>query len=53
MRLYTVKFRVGNSNDSQSLNLHSPSESEAISVLKQRGTVPRDKEVIIYSITPV
>lgn len=48
--LYVVKFRVNNSQSQTALNLHSPSESEAIAVLKQQSSVPKDANVIILSI---
>ena len=55
MKSYTVKYRVVSSgsasNASATMMLHSPSESEAIAMLKQRGTVGRDKEIIILSIS--
>lgn len=55
MRSYTVKYRVVSSgsstNASATMMLHSPSESEAIATLKQRGTVGRDKDIIILSIS--
>jgi hypothetical protein len=55
MRSYTVKYRVVSSgsstNASATMMLHSPSESEAIAALKQRGAVGRDKDIIILSIS--
>lgn len=55
MKSYTVKYRVVSSgsstNASATMMLHSPSESEAIATLKQRGTVGRDKDIIILSIS--
>jgi hypothetical protein len=55
MKSYTVKYRVVSSgsstNASTTVMLHSPSESEAIAALKQRGAVGRDKDVIILSIS--
>lgn len=51
---YTVRYRVESSgsstNGTASVMLYSPSESEAIAALKSRGTVGRDKNVIILSI---
>lgn len=51
---YTVRFRVESSgsstNSMASVMLYSPSESEAIAALKARGTVGRDKDIIILSI---
>ena len=51
--LYRVKYRVGFTEATTTLNLHSPSESEAIAILQQRGTVPRGERVIILSIQRV
>ena len=48
---HLVKFRVNNSERQTTLNLHSASESEAISVLKQQSSIPKDANVIIYSVT--
>ena len=55
MKSYTVKYRIVSSgsstNASTTVMLHSPNESEAIAALKQRGTVGRDKDIIILSIS--
>ena len=55
MKSYIVKYRVvsggSSTNASATMMLHSPSESEAIAALKQRGTVGRDKEIFILSIS--
>jgi hypothetical protein len=50
MENYEVKFKVNHTNSRAILKLHGDSESEAISLLKQRGTVPKDADVIILSI---
>lgn len=51
---YTVRYRVESSgsstNSMASVMLYSPSEGEAIAALKARGTVGRDKDIIILSI---
>lgn len=52
MSSYIVKYRVGMTNAQTSINLRYGSESEAIEALKARGTVGRDKSIIILSITP-
>ena len=53
---YTVKYRVegvgSSTNGSATIMLYSDNESEAIAALKSRGTIGRDKEVVILSITP-
>lgn len=49
--LYVVKYRVNNTQSQTALNLHSASESEAIAVLKQQSSVPKDASVTILSIT--
>lgn len=50
----TVRYRVESSgsstNSMASVMLYSPSESETIAALKARGTVGRDKDIIILSI---
>ncbi len=55
--LYRVRYRIESaasaSNASATVMLYSASESEAIAELKKRGTISRDKDVIILSITPV
>ena len=52
--LYRVKYRIEGpasaTNASATVMLYSASESEAISELKKRGTIGRDKTVIILSI---
>lgn len=57
MRLYRVRYRVESigsaTNASATITMHSASESEAIAILRQRGTVGRDKNIIILSIDPV
>lgn len=54
MNSYRVRYRVtgtaSSTNATATVMLHSASESEAISALKQRGTVRRDADVIILSI---
>lgn len=51
---YTVKYRVegigSSTNGSASIMLYSDNESEAIAALKSRGTIGRDKDVVILSI---
>lgn len=51
---YTVKYRVegvgSSTNGSATIMLYSDNESEAIAALKSRGTIGRDKEVVILSI---
>ena len=49
---YRIESAVSSTNASATVMLHSASESEAIAVLKARGTIGRDKQVIILSITP-
>lgn len=52
--LYRVKYRVEGpasaTNASATVMLYSASESEAIYELQKRGTISRDKTVIILSI---
>lgn len=52
--LYRVRYRIEGpasaTNASATMQLFSASESEAIYELKMRGTVGRDKAVIILSI---
>ena len=52
--LYRVRYRIEGlasaTNASATMQLFSASESEAIYELKRRGTVGRDKTVIILSI---
>lgn len=52
--LYRVRYRIEGpasaTNASATVMLYSASESEAVSELKKRGTVGRDKTVIILSI---
>ena len=54
MNSYRVKYRVvgsaSSTNATATIMLHSGSESEAITALKQRGTVRKDADVIILSI---
>ena len=50
MENYEVKFKVNDTNSRAILKLHGGTESEAISLLKQRGTVSKDSEVIVLSI---
>ena len=54
MNSYRVRHRVVDSasstNATATIMLHSGSESEAITALKQRGTVRKDADVIILSI---
>lgn len=51
---YRVKYRIEGpasaTNASATVMLYSASESEAICELKKRGTIGRDKTVIILSI---
>ena len=53
-RNYRVKYRVESatsaSNASATVMLYSASESEAINELQKRGTIGRDKRVIILDI---
>ena len=55
-RSYRVYYRIEGAasatNAWATVMLYSASESEAISELKKRGTVGRDKQVIILSVTP-
>ncbi len=53
MRNYKVKYRHGNNHGMRTLTLRGGTESEAIFKLKERGSVPRDADVIILSIEPV
>lgn len=52
--LYRVRYRIEGpasaTNASATVMLYSASESEAIYELKRRGTIGRDKTVIILSI---
>lgn len=52
--LYRVRYRIEGpasaTNASATVMLYSASESEAIYELKKRGTIGRDKAVIILSI---
>ena len=52
--LYRVRYRVEGpasaTNTSATVMLYSASESEAVYELKKRGTIGRDKTVIILSI---
>lgn len=54
MNSYRVRYRVVDSasstNATATIMLHSGSESEVITALKQRGTVRKDADVIILSI---
>ena len=52
MGSYRVKWKVDNSIAGDTLNLPYASESAAIEELKRRGTVRRDKNIIILSIDP-
>ena len=52
MGSYRVRWKVDNSIAGDTLNLPYASESAAIEELKRRGTVRRDKNVIILSIDP-
>ena len=56
-RSYRVMYRIESAasatNASATVMSYSASESEAIAELKKRGTIGRDKDVIILSITPV
>jgi len=53
--VYLVKYEVlgdaSNTRAQTTLMLYGPNESEAIAELKSRGTVGRDKTIIILSIT--
>lgn len=52
--MYRVRYRVEGpasaTNASATVMLYSASESEAIYELKKRGTIDRDKTVIVLSI---
>ncbi|MBM6946551.1 MULTISPECIES: hypothetical protein [Bacteroides] len=54
MNSYRIKYRIQSAgsatNATTTIMLHSGSESEAITALKQRGTVRKDADVIILSI---
>lgn len=50
--VYRVVSAASATNASATVMLYSASESEAIAALKARGTIGRDKDVIILSITP-
>ena len=50
--VYRVVSAASATNASATVMLYSASESEAIAALKARGTIGRDKNVIILSITP-
>ena len=56
-RNYRVVYRIVSAASatkaSATVMLYSASESEAIAALKARGTIGRDKDVIILSITPM
>ncbi len=52
-RSYQVRYRVNNTTSSTSMHLYGPNESEAIAKLKAQGSVPKNADVIILSITPV
>lgn len=56
MKSYRVRYRIESkssaTNSSTTIMLHSASESEAIAVLRRRGTVGYDDVVIILSIEP-
>ncbi len=53
-RSYRVKYRIEGpasaSNASATVMMYSASESEAINELQKRGTIGRDKRVIILDI---
>lgn len=51
--VYRVVSAASATNASATVMLYSASESEAIAALKARGTIGRDKDVIILSITPM
>ena len=48
--VYRVESAASATNASATVQLFSPSESEAIHELKKRGTIGRDKDVIILTI---
>ena len=50
--VYRVVSAASATNASATVMLYSASESEAIAALKARGTIGRDRDVIILSITP-
>ena len=50
--VYRIVSAASATNASATVMLYSASESEAIAALKARGTIRRDKDVIILSITP-
>lgn len=47
---YVVKYRVGSSDCQDTVMLQNGTEQEAISVLKSRGTVGKDKTITIISV---
>ena len=47
---YLVKYRVNNTQSQTTLQLYSNSESQAISKLRQRGSVNSQTDVVILSI---
>lgn len=49
--VYRVVSAASATNASATVMLYSASESEAIAALKARGTIGRDKTVIILEIT--
>ena len=55
-RSYRVRYRIEGpasaTNASATVMLYSASESEAIHELQKRGTIGRDKTVIILEIVP-
>lgn len=48
---YRIEGPASATNASATVMLYSASESEAIAELKRRGTIGRDKTVIILDIT--
>ncbi len=51
MAQFDVKYKVKNSTSNITLSLEGGMESEAIAKLRQQGTVAKDAQVVILSIT--
>jgi hypothetical protein len=51
--VYRVVSAASATNATATVMLYSASEGEAIYELKKRGTIGRDKDVVILSITPM
>jgi len=52
MAKFNVKFKFGNSHRQSIVDVKTGSESEVITVMKQRGIIPKDATVVIESIKP-